>query len=151
MAWDERRCTGWDASWRCGSFERHQRRLRGKARRITIDVDPTDDATHGAQQLSFLNGHYSGWCYQWCYLPLLGFLTFDKEAEQYLCAAVLRAGNVPAPQGALGVLSRLLPLLRHAFPLARFLVRFDGGFATPEVFDFSRGRRGTGQLTSNPS
>jgi len=31
---------------------------------------------------------------------------------------------------------RLLAPLRSAFPEARFLVRLDGGFATPEVFDF---------------
>jgi len=71
-------------------IERHQRRLRGRARRITIDLDPTDDPTHGAQQLTFFNGHYD--C--WCYLPLLAFLTFDDESEQYLCAAMLRPGNV---------------------------------------------------------
>ncbi len=65
------------------------------------------------------------------------FLTFDREREQYLCAAVLRPGNVPATCGTVGVLCRLLPLLlRQAFPQARFLVRLDGGFATPEVFDF---------------
>ena len=34
------------------------------------------------------------------------------------------------------LLCRLLPLLRAAFPRARFLVRLDGGFATPEIFDF---------------
>ena len=113
-------------------IERHQRRLDGRARRITIDLDPTDDATHGAQHLTFFNGHYDSWCY----LPLLAFLTFDKEREQYLCAAVLRPGNVPATCGTVGVLCRLLPLLREAFPRARFLVRLDGGFATPEIFDF---------------
>ena len=37
-------------------IERHQQRLAGQARRITIDLDPTDDATHGAQQLTFFNG-----------------------------------------------------------------------------------------------
>lgn len=111
--------------------ERHRRRRRGRARRITIDLDPTDDATHGAQQLTFFNGYYDSWCY----LPLLAFLTFDDEAEQYLVAAVLRPGNVPATQGAVGVLRRLLALLRLAFPQARFLVRLDGGFATPEIFD----------------
>ena len=47
-----------------------------------------------------------------------------------------RPGNVPATRGAVGVLCRLLPLLRQAFPRARFLVRLDGGFATPEIFDF---------------
>ena len=113
-------------------IERHRRRLHGRARRVTIDLDPTDDLTHGAQQLTFFNGHYGGWCY----LPLLGFLSFDREAEQYLCAAVLRPGNAVAADGTLGLLCRLLPLLRAAFPRARFLVRLDGGFATPEVFDF---------------
>ena len=28
------------------------------------------------------------------------------------------------------------PRLRRAFPRARFRVRLDGGFATPEIFDF---------------
>ena len=29
--------------------------------RVTIDLDPTNDPTHGAQQLSFFNGHYDTW------------------------------------------------------------------------------------------
>jgi len=112
-------------------IERHQRRLHGRARRITIDLDPTDDPTHGAQQLTFFNGHYD--C--WCYLPVLAFLTFDDEDEQYLCAAMLRPGNATASRGARGLLRRLIDLLRVAFPKARFLVRLDGGFATPEILD----------------
>ena len=111
---------------------RHQDRLHGRARQITIDLDPTDDPTHGTQQLTFFNGHYD----TWCYLPLLAFLTFNDEVEQYLCAAILRPGNAPATRGALGLLRRLLPGLRVAFPRARFLVRLDGGFATPELFAF---------------
>ena len=113
-------------------IDRHRQRLHGRARRITIDLDPTDDPTHGEQQLTFFNGHYDSWCY----LPLLAFLTFDDEVEQYLCAAVLRPGNAPATRGALGVLRRLLARLRVAFPKARFLVRLDGGFATPELLAF---------------
>ena len=112
-------------------IERHRQRRHGRARRITIDLDPTDDPTHGAQQLTFFNGHYD----TWCYLPLLAFVTFDDETEQYLCAAVLRPGNAPATRGARPVLRRLLDLLRAAFPKARFLVRLDGGFATPAIFD----------------
>jgi hypothetical protein len=112
-------------------IERHQQRLHGRAKRITIDLDPTDDPTHGAQQLSFFNGHYDSWCY----LPLLAFVTFNDEAEQYLCAAILRPGNAPATRGARGTLIRLLDLLRAAFPRARFLVRLDGGFATPALFN----------------
>ena len=112
-----------------GVVARHQQRLRGRARVITIDLDPTDDPTHGAQQLTFFNGHYD----TWCYLPVLAFLTFNDEAEQYLCAALLRPGNVPASCGAVGLLKRLLVLLRIGFPTTRVLVRLDGGFATPEI------------------
>ena len=112
-------------------IDRHRQRLHGRARHITIDLDPTDDPTHGAQQLTFFNGHYDSWCY----LPLLAFLTFNDDVEQYLCAAILRPGNAPATRGARGTLIRLLDMLRVAFPRARFLVRLDGGFATPEMLD----------------
>ena len=111
---------------------RHRRRLDGRARCITIDLDPTDDPTHGAQQYTLFNGYYDNWCY----LPLLAFLSFDRESEQYLCAALLRHGKAVASEGTVGLLSRLLPLLRRAFPRARILVRLDGGFASPAVFDF---------------
>ncbi len=113
-------------------IERHRRRLKRKVKRITIDLDPTDDPTHGAQQLTFFNGHYDNWCY----LPVAGFLTFNEEPEQYLFAYVLRPGNATAAVGALGILSRLLPRLRAAFPRARLRVRLDGGFAAPEIFTF---------------
>jgi hypothetical protein len=113
-------------------IERHRRRLKRKVKRITMDLDPTDDPTHGAQQLTFFNGHYD----TWCYLPVAGFLTFNEEPDQYLFAYVLRPGNVSASVGALGILSRLLPKLRTAFPRARLRVRLDGGFAAPEIFDF---------------
>lgn len=113
-------------------IERHRRRLKRKVKRITIDLDPTDDPTHGTQQLSFFNGHYDSWCY----LPVAGFLSFNDEPEQYLFAYVLRPGNVGATVGALGILSRLLPRLRAAFPRARLRVRLDGGYAAPEIFAF---------------
>src|SRR5271156_4825800 len=113
-------------------IERHRQRLKRKVKRITIDLDPTDDPTHGAQQLTFFNSHYD----TWCYLPVAGFLTFNEEPEQYLFAYVLRPGNVGASVGALGILSRLLAKLRAAFPRARLRVRLDGGFAAPEIFDF---------------
>ena len=72
-------------------MERHRKRLHGQARLVTIDLDPTDALTHGAQQLTFFNGHYDNWCY----LPVLGFVSFNDEAEQYLCTAVLRPAMRP--------------------------------------------------------
>jgi hypothetical protein len=109
---------------------RHRRRRRG-ARRVTIDLDVTEDPTHGAQQLTFFNGFYGGWCY----LPLMAFLTIDEEPRQYLVAAVLRPGNAATAVGAHGLLRRLIPKVWAAFPRARVRIRLDGGFATPTLFD----------------
>src|SRR5271167_4955050 len=113
-------------------IRRHAKRLRRRVYRVTIDLDPTDDPTHGAQQLSFFNGHYDSWCY----LPVMGFISFNKEAEQYLCAAVLRPGNAPATVGAVGLLRRLIRILRGHFPGVTIRVRLDGGFANPAVLEF---------------
>jgi Transposase DDE domain group 1 len=111
---------------------RHRQRLHGRARRITIDMDPTDDPTHGQQQFTFFNSHYDSYCY----LPMVCFLTFDEEAEQYLVAAVLRRGNAPGSAGAIGILRRLMARVGDAFPKAKIRVRLDGGFASPEVLEF---------------
>jgi hypothetical protein len=113
-------------------IEHHAERLKGKARLITIDLDPTDDPTHGAQQLTFFNAHYDSYCY----LPVVGTLQFNNEREKYLFTVVLRPGNAPASRGAIAILMRLLTRLRDAFPKARFRVRLDGGFATPALLDY---------------
>jgi hypothetical protein len=112
--------------------QRHRRRLRRKARQVIIDLDVTDDPTHGGQQLSLFNGYYD----TYCYLPLLGFLTFNDEAEQYLCAAMLRPGTASCQVGTIGMLRRIIRTLRDAWSEIRILVRLDGGFASPELFDF---------------
>jgi hypothetical protein len=111
----------------------HQARVGTKrVRRITIDLDPTDDPTHGQQELTFFNGHYG----TWCYLPVVGTLTFNGERMQHLVTAILRPGNAHATRGVIGILRRLFGKLRGAFPHARLRVRLDGGFASPAVFRF---------------
>jgi hypothetical protein len=115
----------------------HRERLRGRAQRITIDLDPTDDPTHGQQEFTFFNGHYDAWCY----LPLVATLTFNDEAEQYLVAIVLRPGTRPAKRGAVGLLRRLLRRLRRTFPGAALRVRVDGGFAGNDWLDFLETQR----------
>jgi hypothetical protein len=116
---------------------RRQRRAHRKAKRITVELDPTDDPTHGAQQLALFNAHYDSWCY----LPVAGFIRFDEEPEQYLFTCVLRPGNATAQRGAIGILKRILARLRAAFPRARLRVRLDGGYAYPEMFDFLEAQR----------
>ena len=112
-------------------INRHKRRKK-KAKLITIDLDPTEDPAHGSQQLSLFNWFYD--CN--CYLPLAGFLTFDQEPEQYLFCYLLRPGNASAKLGCLGLLKRLLPRLRKAFPGARIRIRLDSGFTGPELYAF---------------
>ncbi|GEM_PF-43395 len=115
----------------------HRRRLKGRAQRITIDLDPTDDPTHGQQEFTFFNGHYDAWCY----LPLVVTLTFNDEPAQYLVAIVLCPGNSPAKRGAFGLLRALLRRLRRAFPGAALRVRVDGGFAGNDWLDFLETQR----------
>ena len=117
-------------------IKRHRRRKR-KVKRITIDLDPTEDATHGGQQLSFFNWHYDSWCY----LPLAGFLTFDNESDQYLFCCVLRGGEAVAKTGCLSILKRLLPRLRKAFPKAKIRIRLDAGFTGHELYEFFAAER----------
>lgn len=113
-------------------LRRQQRRLKKRVRRITIDLDATDDPTHGQQQLSFFNGHY----HHSCYLPLLAFVSFNEEREQFLLAAVLQPGNA-APAGAgLGVVRRVIERVRRYFPDARLRVRLDSAYATPPILDY---------------
>src|SRR3989442_3660806 len=113
-------------------IEHHRRRLKGRATRITVDLDPTDDPTHGQQEFTFFNGHYD----TWCYLPVVATVTFNDEAEQFAVAAVLRPGNAPAHRGARGLWRRLLRQLRAAFPDAVLRIRLDGGFASAKLFAF---------------
>ena len=114
-----------------------QRRGHRKAKRITVELDPTDDPTHGAQQLALFNGHYD----TWCYLPVAGFIRFDDEPEQYLFTCVLRSGKATAQLGAIGILKRVIKRLRAAFPNAKLRVRLDGGYAYPQMFDYLEGER----------
>jgi hypothetical protein len=117
-------------------IQRHRGRKR-KVRRITIDLDPTEDATHGGQQLSFFNRLYDSHCY----LPVAGFLSFDKEPQQYLFCCLLRAGNAVAKVGCLSLLKRLLPRLHKAFPKAKLRIRLDAGFTGPELYEFFEANR----------
>jgi hypothetical protein len=113
-------------------IDRHRRRLGRKAKTIILDFDPTDDPTHGQQELAFYQGHYR----THCYLPLIGTIQFNKEKGQSLLCAVLRPGNVGAAHGLITILNRLLKKIRSAFPNARIRVRLDGGFCVPTVLDY---------------
>ena len=110
----------------------HRERLGEDVRLITIDLDATDDPTHGQQALAFFNGYYG----TWCYLPLLATVTFNAEPMQHVVAALLRPGTGAPTRGVRGLLRRLFTKLRALFPRARLRVRADAGFADAKLLAF---------------
>ena len=95
--------------------------------RITLDLDHTDDATYGQQELSFYHHHYG----HYCYLPLLVF-----EAETgALVTAVLRPGKRPTGFENAMIMKRVFALLRRHWPHTRILLRGDGHFSCPELMN----------------
>jgi len=95
---------------------------------VILDVDPTDDPTHGQQVLSFFHGYFD----QHQYFPLL---VFDGESG-FPLAAWLRPGTVHASCGVVETLRRLVAALRTAWPDVLILVRGDTGLAVPELYEF---------------
>jgi hypothetical protein len=102
-----------------------------RARRITIDLDGSEDPTHGQQPFTFFSAYYDSWCY----LPLFGFLSIDDLPEQHLFFARLRPGTGPEGRCVRTMLRRVVPLLRQRFRKAEIVVRLDAGFASSELFD----------------
>ena len=110
----------------------HRERLGDGVRLITIDLDATDDPTHGQQEFALFNGYYD----TWCYLPLIATVTFNTEPIQHVVAALLRPGTGAPTRGVRGLLCRVFDKLRTLFPRARLRVRADAGFADAKLLAF---------------
>ena len=102
-----------------------QVRQRGE---ILLDIDSTDDPTHGEQQLSFFNGAYG----QHMYHPMLVF----ERHTGCLLSARLRPGNASSHARIVPMLLRLVPPLQAAFPDCKIKLRGDAGFALPLLYEF---------------
>ena len=94
---------------------------------IVLDIDSTDDETHGNQQLAFFHGFYDHHMFH----PLL---VFDGESGE-LMTALLRPGRAHAAKGALSVLTRLIRGIRRRCPQTAILVRGDSAFAMPKLLE----------------
>jgi hypothetical protein len=91
---------------------------------VVLDIDTTDDPTHGQQELTGFNAHYDTHMY-------LHLLVFDDDGQ--LITALLRPGRAGASHGVAGLLCRLVNKLKTRFPSAQIGVRGDGAFSTPTV------------------
>jgi len=100
---------------------------------VIIDIDPTDDPTHGQQVLSFYHGYYE----QHQYFPLLLF----DGATGFPLGAWLRPGVVHASCGVVDSLDLVVQKLRAAWPDLTIVVRGDTGEAVPELYEYCERER----------
>lgn len=94
---------------------------------VVLDIDGTDDPTHGSQQLSMFHGFYD----QHMFHPLV---MFDGESGQ-LISALLRGGNAHAARGAATMLKRIVRAIKQRCPHVAVVVRGDSAFAMPGLMD----------------
>ena len=100
----------------------------GPPRRIVLDIDSTDDPTHGQQEGTAYHGYYR----QHMYHPLL---VFDGDTAQ-LITALLRPGTVHASRGVISVLRVLVRAIRARWPAVPIELRADSGCAVPALYAF---------------
>ncbi len=78
---------------------RHRTRLKKRVKRIRVELDPTDDPTHDAQQLSFFISHYD----TWCYLPGAGWRGFDSTHGEAVADTHVTVAAAAHPRDTLPV------------------------------------------------
>ncbi|MDQ3656022.1 MAG: IS1380 family transposase, partial [Chloroflexota bacterium] len=109
-----------------GTVYLRERERDGVPTHLVLDVDGTDDPTHGDQEGTAYHGYYQ----QHQYFPLL---VFDGETDQ-LITAVLRPGTVHASHGAVAILKRIVAAVRARWPDVTLELRADRGFAVPALY-----------------
>ena len=109
-----------------GEVYLRERERDGVPTHLILDLDGTDDPTHGDQEHSAYHGYYG----QHMYHPLL---VFDGTTGQ-LITAVLRPGTVHASHGVLAILRRIVAAVRTRWPTVTLELRADSGFAIPAVY-----------------
>lgn len=109
--------------------ERYLQEIDPERESILLDVDTTDDPTHGGQQLSLFHGYYGQWMYQ-------ELLIFDGQTGR-LVLPVLLPGTWYPGKAAVFVLDRLLERIRSRFPEITIRIRADSGFSCPGFYELA--------------
>ena len=100
--------------------DRYVGSLKGR-KKIVIDIDATDDPTHGNQQLSLFNGFYRQFMYNELFFH-------DGETGQIILP-VLRPGNSHSNKWYVSILKRIIERIRTVYPEMEIEIRADSGFS----------------------
>lgn len=95
---------------------------------IILDLDDTEDPTHGSQQLTLFNGYFGGYCYQPIHI-------YEGHSGR-LITTILRPGKRPSGKEIVSILKRVVAKIRTAWPKVGIIVRGDSHYNAPEVHDF---------------
>lgn len=102
--------------------------LKGR-KRIVIDIDSTDDPTHGDQQLSMFNGYYGHFMYN--------ELFFHDGLTGQIIVPVLRPGNSHSNKWYVAILKRIVGRIRDRYPDMEIIIRGDSGFSCPAFYQLA--------------
>lgn len=103
---------------------------RKAPKKIILDIDDTDDPTHGAQQMSLFNAYYG----EYCFMPLH---IYEGYSGKLVCA-VLRPGKRPTGEEIVAIVKRVLWRIRSRWPKTTIMIRGDSHFSGPEIFALRR-------------
>jgi hypothetical protein len=95
---------------------------------IILDIDDTDDLTHGHQQLTLFNAYHG----DYCYMPI--HIYEGKSGN--LITTVLRPGKRPTGKQIVSIVKRVVKKIRNAWPEVGILLRGDSYYSCPAVFNF---------------
>lgn len=108
-------------------INRYVQDLPADKKHVVIDVDCTDDPTHGSQQGSLFHGYY----WQWMLNELF---YIDGETGQMILP-VLRPGNVHSAKWNHRFMRAIVEALRARFPDIQIVIRADAGFSGPDFYE----------------
>jgi hypothetical protein len=113
-------------------FIARHRREGTTPKRLTLDVDSTDDKTHGQQEFSAFNGFYDSYVY----LQLL-----VTTAEGDLLHVALMPPKLNLRSRAVMAIDEVVTRLRQEWPRLELRLRADNGFATPDMYSLCEKHR----------
>ena len=109
-------------------LDRYVNSLSGR-NEIIIDIDGTDDPTHGQQELALFNGYYGHYMYNELFFH-------DGETGQIIMP-VLRPGNSHSNKWFVPILKRIIRRIKEDYPDIKIIIRADGGFSCAPFYELA--------------